>query len=61
MTITSRQPPRSEDWVFSENNDRALYAGGSLGSTSTSTPQEWIERGVERMQAGLAAYHAQNS
>lgn len=61
MAITSRPPHRTEDWVFSESNDRALCAGGNTGSTSTLTPQEWIDRGSERMQATLAAYHAQNS
>ena len=48
--ITSTPAPQLSAWAFAPSNDCVLR------DAERATPEEWVARGVGRMQAALAAY-----
>jgi len=51
--ISATPTPDPKDWVFSPVNNR-LINPHDHGDTGNVTPEEWVNRGMGRLQAALS-------
>jgi len=52
--ISATPTPDPKDWVFSSVNNRFVDPHGS--DAGHATPEEWVNRGMGRLQAALSGH-----